>query len=70
MRVLLSATYTCARCGKLEGDTSKLVADHIKAHRGNADLFWDEANLQCICSVCHSSLKQAEEQSDVVGVWD
>lgn len=70
MRVLIAAEFTCVRCGKLEGDTSKLVADHIKAHRGNPDLFWDEANIQCMCDACHSSIKQQEEQSVLVGVWD
>lgn len=69
-RVLLDAMYTCDMCGRLEGDTSKLVADHIKPHRGNPVLFWDENNLQCLCTECHSSTKQVEEQSDLVGVWD
>ncbi len=69
-RVLLTAMYTCAMCGKLEGDTSKLVADHVKPHRGNASLFWDENNIQCLCSECHSSDKQREEQSELIGVWD
>lgn len=69
-RVLLNATYTCVICGVLEGDTSKLVADHIRPHRGSAERFWDEGNLQCVCAQCHSSIKQREEQSELIGVWD
>ena len=37
---------------------SRLVAasevDHIIPHRGDPDLFWDEANLQALCKSCHS----------------
>lgn len=64
--------YTCRLCGKLEGDTSKLVADHIKPHRGNETLFWDEANVWTICAPCHASAKQKAEQRTrhQVGVWD
>lgn len=69
-RVLLVALFTCARCGRLEGDTSKLVCDHKRPHRGNPDLFWDERNLQCLCWECHSGDKQREEQGMPVGVWD
>lgn len=69
-RVLLAAMYTCAMCGRLEGNTAKLVADHIKPHRGNPVLFWNESNLQVLCSECHSSVKQSEEQAELVGVWD
>ena len=68
--VLLDALYSCARCGTLESDTSLLVADHIKPHRGRAALFWDRSNLQCLCKACHDTVKQREEQAELVGVWD
>jgi 5-methylcytosine-specific restriction protein A len=38
--VLVEAMFTCQICGTLEGNTSKLVADHRKPHRGDAVLFW------------------------------
>jgi 5-methylcytosine-specific restriction endonuclease McrA len=59
-------------CGRIEADTSKLVADHIMPHRGDERLFWDEANLQCLCKACHDGVKQAAEQGSVQmrGVWD
>ncbi|GGW24044.1 hypothetical protein GCM10011452_09310 [Gemmobacter lanyuensis] len=41
---------------------SGFVADHVTPHRGDASLFWDERNLQCLCAKCHNSTKQAEEK--------
>ncbi|WP_089177270.1 HNH endonuclease [Bosea sp. AS-1] len=68
--VLLDALYSCQRCGRIEGDTSLLVADHIKPHRGRAALFWDRNNIQCLCKECHDTVKQREEKAEPVGVWD
>ncbi len=30
------------------------VVDHIKPHRGDEDLLWDEANLNPMCRGCHN----------------
>lgn len=62
--VLLRDLFTCQRCGRLEADTSKLVADHRQPHRGVAALFWDVLNLWTLCETCHSSAKQREEARD------
>lgn len=65
--------FTCAMCGKIEGDTSLLVCDHIEAHRGDERLFWLPTNLQTLCkSPCHDQRKQAMEQKTRhhLGVWD
>lgn len=62
-QVLVRDSFTCYLCGRPEGDTSLLVADHIKAHKGDAALFWDEANLACTCKLCHDSTKQRMERS-------
>lgn len=58
-------------CGRIEGNTSKLVCDHIIPHRGDERLFWDETNLQTLCKPCHDRLKQSAEQSSrhQLGVW-
>lgn len=61
-QVLVRDLFTCRRCGRVEGDTSQLVADHRVPHRGDERLFWDEANLQCLCKLCHDSAKQSEER--------
>ncbi len=70
--VLTRDLFTCQMCGKMEANTSQLVSDHIKPHRGNEALFWDRDNLQCLCTNCHNSAKQKEEQGSLHmrGVWD
>ncbi|WP_134103054.1 HNH endonuclease signature motif containing protein [Neorhizobium sp. R1-B] len=62
--VLVRDLFTCKMkgCGRVEADTSKLVADHKIAHRGDQRLFWDDQNLQCLCKDCHDRLKQREER--------
>jgi 5-methylcytosine-specific restriction protein A len=60
--VLVEDLFTCAVCKVIHSDTSQLVADHKVAHRGNAALFWDKGNLQCLCKACHDSTKQAAER--------
>lgn len=63
--------YTCKECGCLEGDTSKLVCDHVKPHRGNEALFFDPLNLQTLCKSCHDTVKRKQEQTTKhqQGVW-
>jgi 5-methylcytosine-specific restriction endonuclease McrA len=63
MLILLRDRFTCQwpGCGRVEPDTSQLVADHRKAHRGDEALFWDQDNLWCLCKPCHDSAKQREE---------
>ena len=66
-QTLTKAMFTCAICGRIEADTSKLVCDHIKPHRGNETLFYDEDNLQCLCKACHDSVKQRLEKQQHKG---
>lgn len=54
--------FTCRRCGAVEADSSKLVADHIIPAVERPELIWDAANLQCLCVGCHSGAKQREER--------
>lgn len=60
--VLVDAMFTCAMCKRIVSDTSQLVGDHIIPHRGDEALFWDAANIQCLCKPCHDRHKQAEER--------
>lgn len=71
LAVFLRDLYTCRKCGGIESDTSLLVCDHIRPHRGDVLLFWDENNLQTLCKRCHDRFKQAEEQASLHkrGVW-
>lgn len=65
MKVLERDLFTCQRpeCGRVEPDTSQLVADHRTPHRGDESLFWDEDNLQALCKPCHDKDKQREERA-------
>lgn len=67
--VLTRDLFTCQRpsCRRLVGDTAQLVADHIRPHRGDPDLFWSDTNLQTLCKPCHDSAKQAEERGGAGG---
>lgn len=72
-RIFARDLFTCQMCRHIEGDTSLLVCDHVKPHRGDLALFWDDANLQTLCkSPCHDKHKQALEQASRHhgGVWD
>jgi 5-methylcytosine-specific restriction protein A len=64
-QVLVRDLFTCQMpgCGKVESDTSQLVADHKTPHRGDEALFWDDQNLWCLCKTCHDSAKQREERT-------
>jgi len=66
-QVLVEAAFTCCRCGAARA-SALMVADHKIAHRGNAALFWDRANLQAMCKACHDSQKQREERAEGRGV--
>ncbi len=37
------------------------VADHVRPHRGDLDLFLNRDNLQSLCKPCHDSHKKAQE---------
>lgn len=72
LRIFLRDLFICQKCARPEGNTALLVADHIKPHRGDERLFWDEANLQTLCKECHDTMKRKEEQATLHqrGVWD
>ncbi len=58
----LSAHPLCVYCKRDGRVTVAEVVDHITPHRGDQKLFWDQNNWQALCSSCHSSIKQKEEQ--------
>lgn len=63
MAILARDLFTCQwpGCGLMTADTSQLVVDHKRPHRGEETLFWDERNLQTLCAPCHNSRKQRAE---------
>ena len=42
--------------------TAATVVDHIKEHKGDYGLFWDESNWQSLCASCHSGIKRTQEK--------
>lgn len=42
--------------------TAANVADHVIAHRGNADLFWHGA-LQSLCNTHHNGAAQSKDRT-------
>lgn len=56
----------CVYCQRLGLVTAANVVDHVVPHRGDMALFWDQANWQSLCTPCHSSVKQREEQAGLV----
>ena len=63
---LVAASFTCVRCKRVH-QSADLVGDHIRAHRGDRDLFFDRSNVQCMCATCHNRDKQREERRDLSG---
>ena len=57
----------CVMCESRGRIVAASVVDHVIAHRGNVDLFWDQSNWQALCKGCHDSRKQMLEQPNKVG---
>lgn len=57
----LAANPLCVYCEEAHIVRAATVVDHKKPHRGDMKLFWDPGNWQSLCTNCHSSRKQREE---------
>jgi len=55
----------CVKCLQRGLSVKATDVDHIVPHKGDAELFWSEANWQSLCHACHSS-KTARED----GRWE
>lgn len=55
----------CRFCAKRGIVRAATIPDHITAHRGNEQLFFDPENLQSLCKWCHDSVKQQMEKSGI-----
>ena len=61
----LASHPLCVECLKQGRYVQATDVDHIIAHRGNMELFWDEKNLQPLCHSCHSKKTNAEDHYPV-----
>jgi 5-methylcytosine-specific restriction protein A len=55
--IVLARDPVCCDCKR----AASTVADHIKPHRGNLDLFTDLKNLQGLCKPCHDKKTASED---------
>lgn len=53
----------CVRCRKKGQLVPATVVDHIKPHRGDPELFWDEKNWQPLCKHCHDHKTMTEDKN-------
>jgi 5-methylcytosine-specific restriction protein A len=53
----------CKRRGVIKAATE---VDHIKPHRGDQQLFWDQSNWQSLCDGCHNEKSAAENQGSTM----
>ena len=51
----------CIRCDAADQVVAATVVDHIKPHRGDKALFWDQDNWQPLCKPCHDAKTAAED---------
>jgi 5-methylcytosine-specific restriction protein A len=58
LKVLSLFRYRCATpaCANKAS-----IVDHVRPHHGEADLFYDEANLQALCKRCHDRKTARED---------
>jgi 5-methylcytosine-specific restriction enzyme A len=59
-RRYLARHRLCVRCAAAERVEPATVVDHVVPHRGDQELFWDEANWAALCKRCHDA-KTARE---------
>lgn len=59
--VFLKANPLCVECFSKGFITPANVVDHIKPHKGNKNLFWDESNYQALCKPCHDRKTATED---------
>lgn len=52
-KIFLDTHPLCEECKKKGKYTKATVVDHVIAHRGNKELFWDRNNWMALCKPCH-----------------
>lgn len=62
-RRFLNANPLCVMCDRINVVTEATVVDHIRPHRGNQDIFWDQDNWQALCKRHHDQKTATEEGS-------
>jgi 5-methylcytosine-specific restriction protein A len=58
--LFLKRNPLCVHCYREGQLTPAYVVDHIKPHKGDYDLFWNEDNWQGLCTT-HHNIKTVKE---------
>ena len=61
-KAYLNGNPLCVLCLSEGRTTGANVVDHIKPHKGDQDLFWDEDNWQAVCDLCHRQKSVREDK--------
>lgn len=69
-RDFLAACPLCRYCEAQGRTRLATVVDHIKEHRGDLELFWDEGNWQPLCKPHHDGAKAQEERGGYSAMAD
>jgi 5-methylcytosine-specific restriction enzyme A len=59
----LTMNPLCRMCREQGKATRAMVVDHIKPHKGDLALFWDEANWQALCEPTTTLLSSARKSA-------
>ncbi len=62
-RAYLQRNPLCRMCEAQGRTTLATVVDHIKPHRGDPELFWNQENWQGLCKTDHDAAKKELEMS-------
>ena len=65
----LKAHPLCVQCLKEGHAVTATVVDHIRPHRGDPVLFWDEKNWQSLCKPCHDKKTWNEDNNPEYRFW-
>lgn len=66
LKIFERDAYTCQRTGEVcagrHPAPNSPVANHVRPHKGDPALFWDEGNLETVTKAVHDGIVQAEER--------
>ena len=64
-KLFLLSHPLCAKCQREGKYVKATVVDHIRPHRGDPGLFWDQTNWQPLCKHHHDVKTRNEDQHPV-----
>lgn len=62
-KAFLRSHPLCEECMRQGRYTKATVVDHIKPHRGDPALFWDQSNWQALCKRCHDHKTRTQDET-------